>query len=176
VFRSTELAEAHLFVLPLDRSSGPKPLFPGSKSTEGNADISSDGQWIAYDSNESGAMEVYVRPFPDVETGKWQISSGGGRKPAWSRSGREVYFETPPQTGTPQLMTVAVQPGHAFISGKPQPVFSLRKYAFGAIGRAYDVAPDGRFLEERRESGDVSTPQTLRVIVNWFDDVRARVK
>jgi hypothetical protein len=121
-------------------------------------------------------MEVYVRPFPDVETGKWQISSGGGRKPAWSRSGREVYFETPPQTGTPQLMTVAVQPGHAFISGKPQPVFSLRKYAFGTIGRAYDVAPDGRFLEERRESGDVSTPQTLRVIVNWFDDVRARVK
>ena len=176
VFRRSELADVHLFVLPLDRSSAPKTLFPGSKSDEGNADISPDGQWIAYDSNESGTAEVYVRPFPDVETGKWQISSGGGRKPVWSRSGREVYFETPPMTGNPQLASVAVQPGRPFTHGSQLPLFALRKYTSGPSGRAYDVAPDGRFLEERLEGADASTPQALHVIVNWFDDVRARVK
>jgi hypothetical protein len=55
-------------------------------------------------------------------------------------------------------------------------VFSLRKYAFGVTGRAYDVAQDGRFLEERLEDADASTPQALHIIVNWFDAVRARVK
>ena len=176
VFRSPGQGVTHLFILPLDHSSGPKPLFPGSKFSEANADLSPDGKWIAYDSDESGTLEVYIRPFPDVDTGKWQISSGGGRKPVWSRSGQEVYFENPPTTGNPQLMTVAVQPGRPFTYRTQQPLFALRKYSFGPGGRTYDVARDGRFLEQRLETAEVSQTQALHVIVNWFDDVRARVK
>jgi hypothetical protein len=59
-------------------------------------DISPDGRWLAYDSNETGQFEVYVRPYPDAERGRWVVSRGGGRQPLWSRDGRELSTATSP--------------------------------------------------------------------------------
>lgn len=67
--------------------------------------ISPDGQWVAYQSDESGQPEVYVRPFPAVHTGRWQISTSGGSHPAWSRTGRELFYVA----ADSHLMAVAVQ-------------------------------------------------------------------
>ena len=88
-----------LWTLPLDVSDPehPKPgkpeLFLGTPFNEQEPAFSPDGRWIAYTSNESGRNEVYVRPFPGGApsgSGKWQISTGGGAHPIWSRNGREL--------------------------------------------------------------------------------------
>ena len=64
---------------------------------ERNTEVSPDGRWLAYESDESGQLEIYVRPFPDVDGGGlWQVSTGGGTQPLWVRSGRELVL---PQRG-----------------------------------------------------------------------------
>lgn len=60
-----------------------------------NGEISPDGHWLAYQSNESGSFEIYLRPFPRVDNGKWQVSSGGGIQPAWSPAGNELFYFSP---------------------------------------------------------------------------------
>ena len=57
--------------------------------------ISRDGRWLAYTSEETGRREVFVRPFPDVGGGKWQISTDGGEQPVWAHNGRELFFLKP---------------------------------------------------------------------------------
>ena len=54
-----------------------------------------DGRWLAYEANDSGRFEIYVRPFPDVDSGHWQVSTGGGTRPLWARSGQELFFVSP---------------------------------------------------------------------------------
>ncbi len=91
-----------LWTLPLDVSDPdhPKPgkpeLFLRTPSNERYPAVSPDGRWIAYQSDESGRYEVYVRPFPGPG-GKWQISNSGGMLPIWSRNGRELFFQNPRQ-------------------------------------------------------------------------------
>ena len=80
-----------LYQLELGAERKSTPLLNASHS-EHNAEVSPDGRWMAYQSNESGADEVYVRPFPKVNDGRWQISTGGGTRPAWARSGREIFY------------------------------------------------------------------------------------
>lgn len=92
--------------------------------------------------NESRRAEVYVRPFPDVTAGKWQVSTDGGTRPFWARSRRELFYYLAPGT----VMTVPIQPGSGFAAGTPQVVFKGACLAPQA-GRTYDVSPDGqRFL------------------------------
>ena len=64
-----------------------------------NGEISPDGRWVAYQSNESGQDEIYVRPFPDADRGRWQISTGGGTRPLWARSGKELFYLGPRRGG-----------------------------------------------------------------------------
>jgi hypothetical protein len=78
-----------------------------------------DGRWLAYQSNESRTDQVYVRPFPDVNSGRWQISTGGGTRPLWARSGRERFYYMPPGV----VMTVAIPVGVSFAAGAPKVVF-----------------------------------------------------
>jgi Tol biopolymer transport system component len=73
-----------------DRSPS-RPLV-NTAATEFNAEISPDGRYLAYQSNQSGRFEVYVRPFPEAEKGHWQVSTGGGTRPAWAKSGRELFY------------------------------------------------------------------------------------
>ncbi len=81
-----------LFTVSLkDRAHAAHPLVP-SAGFEFGAEVSPDGKWLAYHSNQSGEFQVYVRPFPNVEDGRWQISTAGGTRAAWSRNGRELFY------------------------------------------------------------------------------------
>ena len=115
-----------------------------SEFVEQSAELSPDGRWMAYQSNESGDWEIFVRPFPNVTEGQQQVSTAGGRHPLWARNGEELFYLEPGMR--PRLMAVPVQTGSTFGRGSPQPLFAW-EYRFGGPSRRYDVSPDGqRFL------------------------------
>jgi len=150
-----------------------------SRFAEGNAEISPDGHWIAYQSNDSGRNEIYVRPFPNVNGGRWQISNAGGTRPTWARSGHELFFVAANSTA---LMAVAVQLAPQFSYGNPIALFDTSKYFLsGAVsnGRTYDVSGDGRrfLLVTNPDAGNSTTPTsaTMTVVLNWFDELRLKV-
>ena len=107
---------------------------------EMEARFSPDRRWIAYASDESGRMEVYVRGF-QPPGGKWRVSIDGGDSPVWRQDGRELYFLSTDST----LMSIAVGPGAAFVAAAPVPLFRTpgEILKLGVVAQ-YDVAPDGR--------------------------------
>ena len=142
---------------------------------ERNVEISPDGNWMAYQSNESGAFEIFVSPFPNVDDGKQQVSNSGGIFPVWAKSGQELFYVEP---GPPaRLMTVPIQTGPTFSPGNPEPVFPWNYYLAGPPRRTFDVAPGGeRFLvlsTTTDESGD--GPWEIITVLNWFEELKERV-
>ena len=162
-----------LSVVRLDGEREVAPLLHTALSEE-NGEISPDGRWIAYTSNqgEGGREEVYVRPFPDVEAGRWQISTGGGIEPLWAPSGRELFYRT---QGRLMSVPVAAQSGATFEFGSPSVVLETRYYLVGE-GRNYDVSPDGeRFLMIKEGTATESETQQIIVVQNWFEELRRLV-
>jgi serine/threonine-protein kinase len=139
--------------------------------SEENGELSPDGRWLAYQSNESGQYEVYVRPFPNVDSGHWQISTSGGTAPVWARSGRELFY----RDGTHAVTAVPIV-GPNFSAGIPIKLFDGRYFA--ATGRTYDVSPDGqRFLmiKDNAAGDQTSTLASMVVVFNWVEELKARV-
>ena len=159
-------------------ATAPRPTQPLIQTAfnELNAEVSPDGQWVAYQSNESGRMEVYVRPFPKVDTGHWQVSTGGGSRPLWARNGRELFYWA---FTNGALMAVTVHPaGALFSASNPSKVFDTGQYYVGATGRTYDVSADGqRFLMIKLASGQdvTATSPSLVVVEHWTEELKARV-
>jgi len=147
----------HLELLPV--AGGEPTRFLTSKGSETNGQISPDGKWVTYASDESGVWEIYVTSFP-AATGKWQVSRGGGREPRWRADGKEIFYLSP----SGMLMAVPVNGGTAFATGQPVPLFQIH-------GRApisstdvftYDVAKDGkRFLVNRYVKPEHVQPLTI---------------
>ena len=79
------------------RLEGSRQVEPLVKTplAERNGEISPDGRWLAYEANDSGQFEIYVRPFPDVNSGHWQVSTGGVTRPLWARNGQELFYLAP---------------------------------------------------------------------------------
>jgi serine/threonine-protein kinase len=147
---------------------------------EQNGEISPDGRWLAYQSSESGRSEIYVRPFPKVDSGRWQVSTDGGTRPLWSRDGRELFFVTDGR----QFMSVAVGGSKSvFTSSAPQLLSEVRAQLFltGAgtfPGRTYDISADGRrFLVMIPSSATGAAPPVTQfvVILNWFEELNRLV-
>jgi serine/threonine-protein kinase len=168
--RNAGVAGEDMLLVSLDSSHRVTPLL-ATGSAERNGELSPDGRWFAYESNESGTIEVYVRPFPNVDGGRWQISSGGGFQPAWTSGGRELVYETP----GPKLMSTAINYVPAFSVGATRAVVQTPHYvAPGPAGRAYDVSPDGkRFLviEPAPETAGDSAA-TMVVVLNWTEELK----
>ena len=145
-----------------------------SEFSERNAEMSPDGNWMAYQSDESGEYEIYVSPFPDVAGGKQQVSNAGGIFPVWARNGQELFYV---ENGEPaHLMAVPVQTGSTFNPGNPEAVFEWNYYT-GTLGRTYDVSPDGlRFLMIKGATGgpDATRPQ-INIVQNWSEELKERV-
>jgi serine/threonine-protein kinase len=145
--------------------------------TERNGEVSPDGRWLAYESDETGQFEIYVRPFPEVEAGKWLVSAGGGREPLWARSGRELFYHGPDGA----VMGVPVEAaGGRFRTSTPAKVLEGRYYTGGAgfPGRTYDVASDGaRFLMIKEGDGasDAAARPAIVVVQHWVDELRRLV-
>jgi dipeptidyl aminopeptidase/acylaminoacyl peptidase len=133
--------------------------------------VSPDGRWLAYSSDESGTAEIYVRPFPDASTARWQVSANGGANPVWSRDGRELFYVN----GRGEMTTVALKPGPTFSPGEPRPLFSVSQYSVNNNAGVFDISPDGkRFLMIRPVAGLGETE--LVVVQNWFEELKQRGK
>ena len=97
---------------------------------ERNGTVSPDGRWLTYESNSTGRFEIYVRPFPNVGGGQWQVSSTGGIQPLWARSGRELFYVAPDGA----LMTVPVQSHDTTWSAGTATKLFAASYFTGGIG------------------------------------------
>jgi hypothetical protein len=147
----------YLEVIPV--AGGEPSRFLTSKGSEANGQISPDGKWVAYASDESGNWEIYVTSFPGA-AGKWQVSRGGGTEPRWRGDGKELFYIAP----SGMLMSVVVNGAGIFATGTPAPLFQIH-------GRApisstdvftYDVAKDGkRFLVNRYVKPEHVAPLTI---------------
>jgi eukaryotic-like serine/threonine-protein kinase len=141
-----------------------------------DVEISPDGRWVAYESDVSGKFEIYVRPFPDVDKGRTQISPAGGLHPLWSRDGREPFFIA----ADGMLMAVPLQTETDFRHGSPAPLLSAKQY-YVNVARDYDVSPDGKrflFVKSVAQPPSAAAPLPARRIVvalNWFEELQRRV-
>ncbi|MDA2929998.1 hypothetical protein MYX84_08650, partial [Acidobacteria bacterium AH-259-O06] len=138
---------------------------------EGRPVISPDGRWMAYDSNESGWTEVFVRPFPKVEQAKWKISRDGGQSPVWGPRGRELFYRS-----GETMMVVRIKTQPTFTPGIPEVLFTGR-YTY-AVGRNYDISPDGqRFLmiKEGEQAEETPARDELIIVQNWFQELQRLV-
>jgi serine/threonine-protein kinase len=154
--------------------TAPRPLL-ATEFDEMAMAVSPDGRWLAYQSDETGRTEVFVRPFPNTETGKKQVSSGGGHAPLWSRDGRELFY----LSSTNNMMAARLAPGESLDIGVPEVLFPVRPELLGAEYLYYtpwDVARDGRFLMARLVSGDLGQVGALVVVENWLEELKAKVK
>jgi len=131
----------------LHASGGKLDPFLSTKSSEANGQISPDGKWVAYASNESGDWEVYVTTFT-AAAGKWQVSRGGGTEPRWRADGKELFYIGPKSMFT----AVPIDARDSFSSGNPVPLFrtQIRAEVSSTDAFSYDVTQDGqRFLVNR---------------------------
>jgi serine/threonine-protein kinase len=125
---------------------------------------------MAYQSDESGRFEVYVRPYPQVDTGRWQISTDGGTSPRWSPDGRELFYLSPAG-----LMRVGASPGSTFSASQPRRLFAVKPFG-GRLGGDYEVSPDGRrFLFILDGPPAALRPVQLVVVQNWVAELSARL-
>ena len=149
----------------------PTQLLLSEEFREQNGEIAPDGRWLAYESNASGQGEIYVRPFPDVDAGRWQISSNGGTRPLWGPDGRELFYLATDN----RLMAVPVETGENFTPGTPERLLD-KAYRAEAPGRTYDIAPDGqRFLMIQQPESTEAGPTSITIVLNWFEELKQRV-
>ena len=164
---------ANLQVLLLEGERSTKVLL-ASEFSELNGEVSGDGRWLAYESNESGQSKIYVRPFPNVNAGLWQISTGGGTRPLWGPDGHELFY----LASDGRLTVVPVQTDPSFTAGSAEILFEEPYYAGGSdsLGRTYDISHDGRrFLMIKESEADRSAPMSMTVVLNWFEELKVRV-
>ena len=173
----TTIDDDDISIIPLDADaaggSGTNDVRPLLATTFGemNGDLSPDGRWLAYQSNESGQNEIYVRQFPDVDAGRWQVSTGGGTQPLRARSGRELFYRN-----AAALMAVPVETGPSFAAGNAELLFEGQD-AVSLGARTYDVSPDGeRFLMVKEVATEnTPTPPHFILVQNWFEELNRLV-
>jgi eukaryotic-like serine/threonine-protein kinase len=164
ILYDTAGARASIWVLPLFGDRKPFPFVQGAYTAK-SAQISPNGRYVAYASNESGRYEVYVQTFPE-HSGKWQVSTAGGIDPEWRHDGKELFF-----IGGEKLMAVDVKTdGPQFEAGIPKPLFQAQ-FLLGAWRNRYVVTADGqRFLAIVPVEKQAYSPIT--VVMNWTADLK----
>ena len=134
--------------------------------------VSPNGRWIAYESFAPGTPEIFVERYPELGN-RQQISTGGGRMPLWSRTGRELVFSGFPGQ---RMFTIEVQPDPTLAAGRPQVLFEFPIFLVAGT-RAYDIAPDGRFVIVRSGQADAASGTSWNMILvqHWFDELERLV-
>jgi len=156
--------KSDVWVLPSGGEARPILATPAGES---HPAISPDSHWLAYQSDESGRLEIYVRPYPGVDTAKWPISTKGGHSPMWSNDGRELYY----MDGQSLMATAVRVEDTKIIAGVPTVLFS------GPFDTTqdnnYDVSADGHFIMV--EAAPEATLHALQVVLNWSSDLKRLV-
>ena len=170
---STTEGRSDLWLLPLAGARRPQALME-TAFTETNGDISHDGQWLAYQSDEQGRSQVFVRPFRNVATGvRVLVSPTSGSQPLWARNRRELFYES-----QDALMRVAWTGGPTFVPGTPSKLFDAPDLFDRRIPRRqFDISPDGqRFLMIKMAPGAQSASSARFILVqHWFEELKRRV-
>ena len=154
----------------------PKPVVATKEFDEASIALSPDGRWLAYESNETGQTQIVLRPFPNVDGGKWVVSTAGGRAPLWSRNGRELFFVNAAR----QMVVMQISGGATPLVGAPTTLFTMGRELYLADQENYtpfDIAPDGRFLMARRVNAAAAPVEAAPIIVtlNWFEELREKL-
>jgi len=143
---------------------------------ERNAALSPDGHWMAYESNETGRFEIYLRPFPDVNTGRWQVSSDGGHWPLWASDGRELFY-----VGPDAVVQVAIETTPTITLGQHQQLFETASYVRPSdtyTWRRIAISGDGQrflMLKEGQGSEEAASQPSIIVVQNWFEELKRLV-
>ncbi len=175
--RLAPAAAAELCVLRLDeastaRSGATAPVFTRTRAADGAPQLSPDGRWMAYASEESGRREIYVQAYPGPG-GRWQVSSDGANEPLWSASGRELFYRS-----GDRMMAVEISTDGEFLAGKPRQLFEgpYVRAAGGYVRAQYDVSPDGqRFLMLKAVEQEAAPLTQIHVVLNWSDELKRRL-
>jgi eukaryotic-like serine/threonine-protein kinase len=152
---------ADLWILPRAGARTARPLLQ-TPADEGSAQLSPDGRWLAYVSNESGLSEVYVQPFP-LSGAKWQISRDGGTEPRWRADGNELYYLAADRS----VAAVEVKGAATFEVGAPVALFRVAARNIGE--NTYIVARDGRVLAN---TNNIQTGTTMTVVTDWMQRLK----
>ena len=150
------------------------------KYMEDNPQISPNGRYVAYQSDESGKLEIYVCSFPDVTKGKWQVSSSGGNSPLWSPDGQELFYRSGDAT-----MDVDIETEPKFKHGNPKIIFR-GTYSTNTLLKTattpWDIHPNGKkFLMIKPPASTGAVPAAaaprlkINIVVNWFEELKQRV-
>jgi hypothetical protein len=140
-----------------------------TRFSEFSPKISPDGKWLAYTSDESGRLEIYVSPFPGPG-GKIAISTDGGREPRWSKDGRELFYRQ-----DDKMLAVTITPGSPLAASSPHVLFEGRYQVSDTSAGGFDVASDGRFLMIQATAPEQPATE-FNIVLSWFDDVKTRVR
>ena len=161
-----------LSVLNLARPDHLEPLLNG-ELTHWLGVVSPDGNWVAYESNESGNQtEIFLRPFPNVSERREKLSVAGGRYPVWGPKGSDELSYV---DGNGAMMAAAVTLSPSLRIGRVTKLFDWRKPPRGISGRPYDISPvDGRFLLVNPGKRDPHDVIDISVVLNWFEELRER--
>jgi len=157
-----EQTSAGIAMLDLGEQPRRLQMLIDTRFNERSPAVSPDGHWVAYESDESGRREVYVKPFPEVTRGRWQVSTSGGISPRWSSGGRQLTFVS----GDGTWHTVPVLDGRDFRFG----AVSRVNPADTALTLSYDIFPDGKTFVAVQ--GDVAPAnKRLTVLLNGLTGV-----
>jgi serine/threonine-protein kinase len=176
---STSSVNRDIWTLTLGDSASAARPFLVSAADEPSAELSPDGRYLAYESNQSGHAEVYVQPFPG--SGRREVvSTDGGVQPVWARNGRELFYRVSQGPGrSMRMMAVDVKVGDVFTAGRPRVLWEAvgTRYPGGTGGRTYDVAPDGRRFLMIQQRDPLPPPPITHVVLvqNWLQELKRLV-
>jgi eukaryotic-like serine/threonine-protein kinase len=162
-----------IYAVAVDRPDTPRAVV-ATPADERSPELSPDGKWLAYCSDDNGRLELYVQPYPGPGP-RVTITSGGAQDPAWSRNSSELFY----RAGAAVMALPFTVSGGAFVPGQPVELFRQGSLGAGTTVRAsYDVSSDGRFLfnqaipEAALERQRRLLPTSLRFVLNWTGEVR----
>jgi len=151
-------------IFQLEGEDQPTPLLE-TTFHESYPAVSPDGRWMAYVSNESDRNEIYVRAFPDLDAGRWQVSTDGGTQPLWASDGQELFYRN-----AEAVIAVPIQADPSFRVGNPEVMFE-GGYVLEQGGPNYDVSPDGERFLMIKDVEDTSTSAQIVIVENWFEEI-----
>jgi serine/threonine protein kinase len=153
-----------LWILPMSGDQQPIPYLQ-TQFNEEQAQVSPDGKWIVYTSDESGTTEIYAQTFP-AAGGKVRVSTDGGCQPTWRRDGRELFYIATDR----KLIALDVKPGTSFEAGAPKTLFETHVLSLTDFRNHYAVSADGQRFLINSNSETTATP--VSVVVNWTADLK----
>lgn len=142
-----------------------------TRYNEVNGEVSPDGKWFLYSSNETGDLVVYLKSYPDLK-GKWQVSNGNGLDPIWSPKGNEIYYINPQN----KLVSVSITTKPSIIIGNPKVLFDASSiFLQDALGDDYDISPDGKKFIFVIRNTKQEVNNRINIIMNWKKELKDKL-